>query len=183
MGQNGRLGLSVSGRVPALLYTTHSSVLTSFVCFMAWCHIRELLWNWLDTQSKLEVVAVRKDSWLPGGLDFGTAEILYLLYVLHLGEEDHINYESISWYLPSPSESTAGFQSASQCLCQNGTKRLEEEFTPHVLKSSVTRELSRSSTSRVVHPSKLGSVSLSVDPELGKTFKMDCTLPVSRVLI
>ena len=57
------------------------------------------MWDWLDTQSKLEVVAARKDSWLQGGLDFGTFEILYLLYVLHLGEEDHTNYESISWYL------------------------------------------------------------------------------------
>ena len=46
---------------------------------MAWCHIRELVWTWLDTQSKLKVVAARKDSWLQSGLDFGTAEIQYLL--------------------------------------------------------------------------------------------------------
>ena len=55
---------------------------------MAWCHIRELVCNWLDTQSKLEVVAARRDSWLQGGLDFGTAEILYLLCVLNPGEEE-----------------------------------------------------------------------------------------------
>ena len=96
MAQNGRLGLSVSGNEPALLYPTRLFVSTSFVCCMAWCHIRELVWNWLDTQSKLKVVAARKDSWLQGGLDFGTAEILYLLCVLHRGEEDHTNYESIS---------------------------------------------------------------------------------------
>ena len=77
------------------------------MCCVTWCHICELLWDWLDTQSKLEVVAARKDSWLQGGLDFGTFEVLYLLYVLHLGEEDHTNYESISWYLPSLSESAA----------------------------------------------------------------------------
>ena len=31
--------------------------LTLFCCCMAWCHIRELVWNWLDTQSRLKVVA------------------------------------------------------------------------------------------------------------------------------
>ena len=41
-----------------------------FVCCMAWCRIRELVWDWLDTQSKLEVGAARKDSWLQGGFDW-----------------------------------------------------------------------------------------------------------------
>ena len=73
---------------------------------------------------KFEVVAARKDSWLHGGLDFGTSETLYLLYLLHLGEEDHINYESISWYLPNPSESIASFPSACQCFRTNGMEEL-----------------------------------------------------------
>ena len=57
--------------------------LTLFCCCMAWCHIRELVWNWLDTQSRLKVVAAGRDPWLQSGLDFGTAEIQYLLYILY----------------------------------------------------------------------------------------------------
>ena len=74
---------------------------------MAWCHIRELVWNWLDTQSRLKVVAAGRDPWLQSGLDFGTVEIQYLLYILYVDEEHHANFESICWYLPSPSESSA----------------------------------------------------------------------------
>ena len=74
---------------------------------MTWCHIRELVWIWLDTRSKLKLVAAGKDPWLQSGLDIGTFEIQYLLYILHVDEEHHANFESICWYLPSPSESSA----------------------------------------------------------------------------
>ena len=83
-----------------------------FELFGLWhgVHIRDLVWNWLDTQSRLKVVAAGRDPWLQSGLDFGTAEIQYLLYILHIGEEHHTNCESICWYLPSPSESSASFK-------------------------------------------------------------------------
>ena len=74
---------------------------------MTWCHIRELVWIWLDTRSKLKLVAAGKDPWLQSGLDFGTSEIQYLLYILHIDEEHHANFESICWCLPSPPESSA----------------------------------------------------------------------------
>ena len=90
---------------PFLSGLRSTKCLSDFLC-IAWCHIRELVWNWLDTQSKLKVVAAGRDPWLQSGLDFGTAEIQYLLYVLHIGEEHHTNYESlslgISQVLPSP---------------------------------------------------------------------------------
>ena len=53
---------------------------------MAWYHIREVVWNWLDTQSRLKVVAAGRDPWLQSGLDFGTAEIQNLLYILYIDE-------------------------------------------------------------------------------------------------
>ena len=71
---------------------------------MTWCHIRELVWIWLDTQSRLKLVAAGRDPWLQSGVDFGTSEIQYLLYILHIDEEHHANFESICWYLPSPSD-------------------------------------------------------------------------------
>ena len=46
---------------------------------MAWFRIRESLSNWLDTEWKLRIVAVRKDSQLQEGLIFGTSEILDLM--------------------------------------------------------------------------------------------------------
>ena len=60
---------------------------------MAWCYIRELVWNWLDTQLRLKVVAAGRDPWLQSGLDFGTAKIQYLLYILKIDEEYHANFE------------------------------------------------------------------------------------------
>ena len=68
--------------------------------------VASVRWHWLDTQSRLEVVG---DPWPQSGLDFGTAEIQYLLYILNIDEEHHANFESICWYLPSPSESPASF--------------------------------------------------------------------------
>ena len=56
----------------SLRVTVQMFVWLSFCC-MAWCHIRELVWNWLDTQSRLKVVAAGRDPWLQSGLDFGTA--------------------------------------------------------------------------------------------------------------
>ena len=61
------------------------------------------MWNWLHTVSKLRIVAVRKDSKLPGGLVFGTSEILYLLTTLEVCEVDQLSHESVSWYLLGPS--------------------------------------------------------------------------------
>ena len=83
--------------------------LSNLLCCMAWCHIRELVWHWLDTQSRLKVVAAGRDPWLQSGLDFGTAEVQNLLYILYIDEEHHAYFESICWYLPSPSESSASF--------------------------------------------------------------------------
>ena len=109
---------------PALLFPAHMFVLTSFVCCIAWCHIRELVWNCLDTQSKLEVVAARKDSWLQGGLDSGTAEIQYLSYVLYLGEEVS---PGISKVPPSPLRASRPViasppNDSGQCFRPNGTE-------------------------------------------------------------
>ena len=86
-----------------------SKCLSDLLCCMAWCHIRELVWNWLDSRSRLKVLAAGRDPWLQSGLDFGTAEIQNLLYILYIDEEHHANFESICWYLPSPSESSASF--------------------------------------------------------------------------
>ena len=55
----------------------------------------------MDLAGKL--VAAGRDPWLQSGLDFGTSEIQYFLYILHIEEEHHANFESICWYLPSPS--------------------------------------------------------------------------------
>ena len=71
---------------------------------MAWCHIREFVWNWLDTESELRIVAAPTDSQLQGGLVFGTsAEILFLLAILQVCEVDQLNYESVCWYFLAPS--------------------------------------------------------------------------------
>ena len=44
-------------------------------------------------------MAAGRDPWLQSGLDFGTAEIQNLLYILYIDEEHHANFESICWYL------------------------------------------------------------------------------------
>ena len=102
--------ITANGRSSTSFLTEYAKecLLLSCVAWQ-WCHIRELVWNWLDTQSRLKIVAAVRDPWLQSGLDFGTAETLYLLYVLHIDEEHHAKYESICWYLPSPSESSASF--------------------------------------------------------------------------
>ena len=66
-------------------------------------HIRELVWSWLDTESRLRIVAIGRDSLLQAGLDFGTSETMYMLSILQSVEVDLQNYESVSWYLPVPS--------------------------------------------------------------------------------
>ena len=63
---------------------------------MSWLRIRDLLWNWLDTETKLRIVAVGKDSQLQAGLDFGTSETLYMLSILQSVDVDQHNYESVS---------------------------------------------------------------------------------------
>ena len=70
---------------------------------MAWFRIRELPRNWFDTESKLRIVAVRRDSQLQEELDFGTSEVLYALAILQAGEVNQLNYESVSWCFPVPS--------------------------------------------------------------------------------
>ena len=69
--------------------------------------IRELVWNWLDTESRLRIVAIGKDSQLQAGLDFGTSETMYMLSILQSVEVDLQNYESVSWYLPVPSSASS----------------------------------------------------------------------------
>ena len=64
---------------------------------MAWFRIRDLLRNWLDTESKLSLVAVRRDSQLQEELDFGTSEVLCALAILQADEVNQLNYESVSW--------------------------------------------------------------------------------------
>ena len=54
--------------------------------------IRELVWNWLDTESRLRIVAIGRDSQLQAGLDFGTSETMYMLSVLQSVEVDLQNY-------------------------------------------------------------------------------------------
>ena len=73
-------------------------------------HVRELVWSWLDTESRLRIVAIGRDSPLQAGLDFGTSETMYMLSILQSVEVDLQNYESVSWYLPVPSSvsSTSG---------------------------------------------------------------------------
>ena len=66
-------------------------------------HVRELVWSWLDTESRLRIVAIGRDSLLQAGLDFGTSETMYMLSILQSVEVDLQNYESVSWYLPVPS--------------------------------------------------------------------------------
>ena len=72
--------------------------------------IRELVWSWLDNESRLKIVAIGKDPLLQAGLDFGTSETMYMLSILQSVEVDLQNYESVSWYLPVPSSvsSTSG---------------------------------------------------------------------------
>ena len=72
--------------------------------------IRELVWSWLDNESRLRIVAIGKDPLLQAGLDFGTSETMYMLSILQSVEVDLQNYESVSWYLPVPSSvsSTSG---------------------------------------------------------------------------
>ena len=60
--------------------------------------IRELVWSWLDTESRLKIVAIGRDSLLQAGLDFGTSETMYMLSILQSVEVDLQNYESVSWY-------------------------------------------------------------------------------------
>ena len=50
--------------------------------------IRELVWSWLDTESKLKIVAIGRDSLLQAGLDFGTSETMYMLSILQSVEVD-----------------------------------------------------------------------------------------------
>ena len=73
-------------------------------------HVRELVWSWLDTEARLRIVAIGRDSLLQAGLDFGTSETMYMLSILQSVEVDLQNYESVSWYLPVPSSvsSTSG---------------------------------------------------------------------------
>ena len=72
--------------------------------------IRELVWKWLDTESRLKIVAIGKDALLQAGLDLGTSETMYMLSILQSVEVNLQNYESVSWYLPVPSSvsSTSG---------------------------------------------------------------------------
>ena len=63
---------------------------------MAWFRMRELLWNWLDTESKLRIVAVRRDSQLQKELDFETSDVLYALAIRQAVEVNQLNYESVS---------------------------------------------------------------------------------------
>ena len=53
--------------------------------------MRELLWNWLDTESKLRIVAVRRDSQLQEELDFRTSEVLYALAIRQAVEVNQLN--------------------------------------------------------------------------------------------
>ena len=80
--------------------------------------IRELVWKWLDTESRLKIVAIGKDPRLQAGLDFGTSETMYMLSILQSVEVDLQNYESVSWYLPVPSSvsSTSGSSVSSWTL-------------------------------------------------------------------
>ena len=64
--------------------------------------ILEFVWNGLDAGTRLQLVAARNDFRLQGGLDFGTAETLYLLEILQEYNVNELNYESILRYLPSP---------------------------------------------------------------------------------
>ena len=61
----------------------------------------ELVWSWLDTESRLKIVAIGRDSLLQAGLDFGTSETMYMLSILQSVEVNLQNYESVSWYFPS----------------------------------------------------------------------------------
>ena len=70
-------------------------------------HIRELVWSWLDTESRLRIMAIGKDSLLQAGLDFGTSETMYMLSILQSVEVNLQNYESVSWYLPVPSSASS----------------------------------------------------------------------------
>ena len=70
-------------------------------------HVRELVWSWLDTESRLRIVAIGRDSLLQAGLDFGTSETMYMLSILQSVEVDLQNYESVSWYLPVPSSASS----------------------------------------------------------------------------
>ena len=55
----------------------------------------EIGWNCLDTSSKRCVCEVARDLQLHGGLDFGTAEILYLVRILDDSEVNEQNFDSI----------------------------------------------------------------------------------------
>ena len=88
-------------------------------------HVRKLVWSWLDTESRLRIVAIGRDSLLQAGLDFGTSETMYMLSILQSVEVDLQNYESVSWYLPVPSSvsSTSGSSVSSWTpwpVCQQG---------------------------------------------------------------
>ena len=82
-------------------------------------------------------MAAGRDPWLQSGLDFGTAEIQNLLYILYIDEEHHANFESICWYISpvpqSPLQASPmnvdhalgvpifkDFQNASECIRSHG---------------------------------------------------------------
>ena len=99
---------------------------------MAWCRIRELVWNWLDTASKLGIVRVRKDSRLQGGLVCGTSEVLY--FILQVCEVDQLNCGTLFRFLP---EFRLRFELCilmvvGSTFAQLACRRLGEEFTQHV---------------------------------------------------
>ena len=75
---------------------------------MSWPRIRELLWRLLDTESRIRIVVAQKDSQLQNGLIFGTSATLYMLGILQEYEKVRPNYESILWYLQTPSSDTSG---------------------------------------------------------------------------
>ena len=76
-------------------FFVHPLLLRHGVTSVSWCGI-----GWTPSRDSR--------SWQLG-LDFGTAEIQYLLYILKIYEEYHTNFESVCSCLPSPSESSASF--------------------------------------------------------------------------
>ena len=59
------------------------------ISFVAWHGVTSVSWcgiGW-DTQSRLKVVAAGRDPWLQSGLDFGTAEIQNLLYIIYIDDK------------------------------------------------------------------------------------------------
>ena len=119
-----------------------------------------LLWNWLDTQSRLKVVAAGRDPWLQSGLGFGTAEIQCLLYILHIAEEHHTYYESICWYLPSPSQCKL-----LVCAARNATLSTVFTCPAHSPWPPSTLHPRRCNSGQIFLPSSRGQGSLVTQPK------------------